>query len=356
MGTHEHWMRRCLQLARLGADSAAPNPMVGAVLVHEGLLLAEGWHKSPGTAHAERACLGSYSGGEVPPDALMYVNLEPCAHHGRTPPCADLLITRGVKRVVIAHRDPFAEVNGKGIARLIAAGTDVLDGILADEARWLNRRFITSMVKGRPYIILKWAQSHDGFLDQHPRAERAVQRISSAETDVLVHRWRAEEQAILVGSRTVVNDDPRLDVRHVSGRSPLRVVIDRSNRIPEGSSVFAGLHPTLVLTGLERKGLNAEQVILPSMEDPLQRVLAELHQRAVRSVLVEGGGELHARFIAAGLWDEARVITGAGILGNGTRAPQLTAPAMHSLDHGPDRIDFFINESQQALPSETWHW
>jgi diaminohydroxyphosphoribosylaminopyrimidine deaminase/5-amino-6-(5-phosphoribosylamino)uracil reductase len=349
-------MRRCLQLARLGADSAAPNPMVGAVLVHEGRVLAEGWHKSPGTAHAERACLGSCGSSEVPPDAVMYVNLEPCAHHGRTPPCADLLIARGVKRVVIAHLDPFAEVNGKGVARLIAAGTGVLDGILAEEARWLNRRFITSMVKGRPYIILKWAQSPDGFIDQHPRAERAVQRISSAETDVLVHRWRAEEQAILVGSRTVVNDDPRLDARHVQGRSPLRVVIDRSNRIPEGSRVFDGLHPTLLLTGQERRGVNAEQAIISASEDPLQRVLSELHQRAVRSVLVEGGAELHARFIASGLWDEARVITGSRTIGNGNRAPRLTGQAMRSLDHGPDRIGLFINESQQALPSEAWHW
>jgi len=356
MGTHEHWMQRCLQLARLGAASAAPNPMVGALLVHEGRLLAEGWHKSPGTAHAERDCLESYGSGDVPPGAVMYVNLEPCAHHGRTPPCADLLIARGVKRVVIAHRDPYLEVNGQGISRLIAAGTDVIEGVLARESRWVNRRFITSIEKGRPYVILKWAQSRDGFIDQPARTERTVQRISCAETDVLVHRWRTEEQAILAGSRTVMNDDPRLDVRHVEGRSPLRVVIDRSNRIPAESRVFGGLHGTLLLTSRERPDVQAEQVILTAVDDPIRRVLSELHQRSVRSVLVEGGAELHARFIAAGMWDEARVVTGAAFLRNGTPSPRPPAQAIRSLDHGPDRIDFLINESQQALPAEAWHW
>ncbi|MBK9149381.1 MAG: bifunctional diaminohydroxyphosphoribosylaminopyrimidine deaminase/5-amino-6-(5-phosphoribosylamino)uracil reductase RibD [Flavobacteriales bacterium] len=356
MGTHEHWMRRCLQLARLGAGSAAPNPMVGAVLVHEGRVLAEGWHRTPGTAHAERACLDSINSMDVPGDAVMHLNLEPCAHQGRTPPCADLLIARGVRRVVIAHRDPFAEVNGKGIARLIAAGTEVTEGVLADEARWMNRRFITSIIEARPYVILKWAQSRDGFIDRSPRMQRGSQRISSPETDALVHRWRSEEQAILVGSRTVVNDDPRLDVRHVDGRQPLRVVLDRCGAAPLGSNVFEGTNSTLLFTAKERAGIAAEQVVVQDHEDPIDRMLGELHARAVRSVLIEGGAELLGHFMRRGLWDEARVITGDIVLGHGTAAPEPPAAAVRSIEHGTDRIDLLINRDRRAVPDAAWLW
>jgi len=292
----------------------------------------------------------------VPDDAVLYVNLEPCAHHGRTPPCSDLIIERGLKRVVVAHGDPFPKVNGQGVERLRRAGIEVIEGVLADEARWMNRRFLTSVTKQRPYIVLKWAQSRDGLLDQHPRSARGVQRISTPETDVLVHRWRSEEQAILVGSTTVLNDDPRLDVRHVEGRQPLRVLIDRGNRAPADSHVLDGTQATMLITTEERSGTQAEQVIIASDEDPIERLFAELNERGIRSLLVEGGAKLHARFLQSGSWDEARVITGEGRFGSGTPAPRIASRIARSRDHATDRIDYFINASQQALPGEAWPW
>ena len=349
---HERWMRRCLELARLGAASAAPNPMVGAVLVQGDQVLAEGWHKVPGSGHAEVECLRAFGDAPVPHDAVMYVNLEPCAHHGRTPPCADLLIERGVNHVVVGQRDPHPKVAGAGIAKLRNAGIAVIEGLLEHECRWTQRRFLTSLGKGRPYIVLKWARSQDGLLDQHPRTTRGVQRISSPTTDVLVHRWRAEEQAILVGSRTVLNDDPSLTVRHVEGRQPLRVVLDRYGITPDTSTLYTDGGPTLLFTGSTRPSLRIEQVRTHPHEDPIRAILAALHQRDIRSVLVEGGATLIGQFIGSGLWDEARVITGACALGAGTPAPALDlAPALETRCGG-DRIAVYTNGTHHC----TWDW
>lgn len=360
MNDHAHWMRRCLELALNGAGSAAPNPMVGAVLVREGKVIAEGWHRAVGGPHAEVECLRAFGEGPVPPDATLYVNLEPCAHHGRTPPCADLLIARGVKHVVIGQHDPFPAVAGKGIARLQAAGTQVAVGVEEAHCRWTQRRFLTSIEQQRPYITLKWARSTDGLLDQHPRGARGVQRISAPETDVLVHRWRSEEQAILVGSRTVVNDDPSLTVRHVTGRSPLRVVIDREGRAPASSKVFNGDVPTLLITTTRRAELPVEQCVLGPADDPIDHLLHELDRRAIRSLIVEGGAELLGHFIARGLWDEARIITGTVVLGAGTAAPVLATEAVRELTIGGDRIAFHVNVASPSLhsiiPQRAWAW
>lgn len=349
---HEHWMRRCLQLARNGAATAAPNPLVGAVLVKDGQVLAEGWHTRAGGPHAEVECLRAFGDGLVPEHAILYVNLEPCSHHGRTPPCADLIIERGIEHVVVGQMDPFPQVAGRGIQQLRNAGTHVIEDVLHDECRWVQRRFRTSIERGRPYIILKWARSADGFLDKYPRSDRGVQRISSADTDVLVHRWRTEEQAILVGSRTVVNDDPSLTVRHVDGRQPLRVVIDRQGITPPASKVFDGSSSTLLFTGKARLELNVEQTTIGT-DDPIDRMLTELHRRNIRSVLIEGGAELHGHFIQRGLWDEARVITGEVLLGAGTRAPELAGSLVHTTTIGPDRVDLI---TPMTIASATWDW
>ena len=360
MSDHSIWMQRALQLARSGAGTVAPNPLVGAVLVQSDRILAEGWHHRWGGAHAEVECLRSFGDGPVPSDATMYVTLEPCSHHGRTPPCADLLIARGVRRVVVAHADPYPEVSGRGIERLRSGGVEVRVGVDEREARWTNRRFLTAIQHGRPYIILKWAHSSDGFLDRHPRETRGVQRISSPDTDALVHRWRSEEQAILVGSRTVVNDDPALTVRHVQGRPPLRVVLDRSGTTPAASRVYDGKTPALLFTGAVRHELAVEQVLVGPEEDPLDRLLAELHQRSVRSVLVEGGAELLMQFIGRGLWDEARVIAGTPHFSQGTKAPVLPGPPERMLAIGEDRITFHLDPASPALtgtfPLPAWPW
>lgn len=346
--THESWMQRCLDLAQKAAGTAAPNPLVGAVLVRNGALLAEGWHQAAGGPHAEVVCLRAFGDGAIPEDAILYVNLEPCAHHGRTPPCADLLIARGVKQVVVGQRDPFPQVAGKGIERLKDAGVRVTENVLRDECRWVQRRFLTSIEQGRPYVILKWARSADGLLDRHPRTERGVQRISSPTTDVLVHKWRTEEQAILVGSRTVVNDDPSLTVRHVEGRQPLRVIIDRQGITPASSRVYADGHPTLLITGRLRPELPVEHVIVEPGTPVIRTVLNALHERDIRSVLVEGGAELLGHFIHEGHWDEARVIQGKAVFGSGTPAPQLSGSPIRSLVSGEDSIALFLKVNNPA--------
>lgn len=349
---HAHWMSRCLALARLGAASAAPNPMVGAVLVQGDRVLAEGWHQRPGAAHAERDCLNRFGDGPIPQDAVLHVSLEPCAHHGRTPPCADLLISRGIKRVVIAHRDPFPQVNGEGLRRLHDHGIAVEEGVLEGEARWMNRRFLTSVQRQRPYITLKWAQSADGFLDDSGRTAR----ISSAATDALAHRWRSEEQAILVGSRTVVSDDPRLDVRLVHGASPLRVVLDRAGITSPTARVYDGARPTLLITGQAREGLHADQHVIAAGDDPIVSLLHELHRRMIRSVLVEGGAALLGHFIARGLWDEARIIHGTPRFSAGTRAPSPPAAPARTMELGDDRIALVVNSAHQQAPAPAWPW
>jgi diaminohydroxyphosphoribosylaminopyrimidine deaminase/5-amino-6-(5-phosphoribosylamino)uracil reductase len=345
----EAFMQRCLQLALNGSGRTAPNPLVGAVLVRNGHVLAEGWHRALGGPHAEVECLRAFGEGTVPADAVLYVNLEPCAHTGRTPPCADLLIARGVKHVVVGCSDPNPLVAGKGIQRLRDAGVQVQVDLLRDACRWTNRRFITCFEQQRPYVVLKWARSLDGFLDDHGRTVR----ISSPATDVLVHRWRAEEQAILVGSGTVLNDDPALTVRHVHGASPLRVVLDRSARIPAEARVFDGSTRTLLFTGRSRSDVQADQCVIDTDTDPVKAVLAELHRRSVRSLLVEGGARLLAHFIAHGPWDEARVITGARPLGDGSPAPRLAHPAQRVLESGGDRISLHTNATHVH---DTWSW
>lgn len=350
---HAHWMQRCLQLARNGAGMVAPNPMVGAVLVQGDRILSEGWHRAHGSAHAEVNCLHAWGDQPIPADAILYVSLEPCSHTGLTPPCTEHLIARGVKTVAIGCTDPDPRVSGRGIARLREAGIAVITDVQRDECRWVNRRFITSIEQQRPYIILKWARSSDGFLDCHPRGTRGVQRISSFATDVLAHRWRSEEQAILVGSRTVLNDNPRLDVRHVAGRSPLRVILDRSGITPAASHVYDGSTPTLLITGKKRALPNVEQALIKDEIDPLDFLLAELQRRKVRSLLVEGGRELLGRFMEKDLWDEVREIVGEPLFLQGTPAPRHTRQPLRTLASGSDRIHLCTRTS---APEPAWPW
>ena len=334
-------MQRCLQLAANGAGAVAPNPMVGAVLMQGDRIFSEGWHRAHGGPHAEVECLNAFGDSEIPEDAVMYVSLEPCSHTGLTPPCADLLIARGIRTVVVGCTDPDPRVAGKGINKLREAGITVITDVLRDQCRWQNRRFITSVEDQRPYVILKWARSSDGFLDRHPQEIRSAVRISCFTTDVLVHRWRSEEQAIMVGGKTVLNDDPKLDVRHVAGRSPLRVVLDRNAICTATSKVFTDGGPTLLFNSKKRTDIHVEQVEIAAGSTPLHAVLTELYERKVRSVLVEGGGELLSHFLAAGLWDEAREIVGDVLLQNGTAAPRMSISPLRSFTSGTDHIHLY---------------
>lgn len=344
----ERLMRRCLQLAENGSTGAAPNPMVGAVLAINDHVIAEGWHKQRGGPHAEVECLRSFGDGAVPKDAVLYVNLEPCAHFGATPPCVDLLIARGIKHLVVGTVDPDPRTHGRGITRARANGIHVEVDVAHEECRWLNRRFISSVEKQRPFIVLKWAQSGDGFIDGGPSDLRTVHRISTPATDVLVHRWRTEEQAILVGSRTVLHDDPSLTARHTDGRSPLRVVIDRTCIAPSASKVFTDGGATLLFTCNRREDIDVEQVILSISDDPLAAVLSELHHRSIRSVLVEGGAELHQHFIDRDLWDEVRIITSPVLIRQGTVAPRFHHASWRTTTSGADSIAWHIADRSGA--------
>lgn len=291
----EIYMRRCLQLAECGMEGAKPNPMVGAVIVAaNGRIIGEGYHVHCGEGHAEVNAFASVRSEDEPllMGATIYVSLEPCSHYGKTPPCADLIIRKGIKRCVVGCIDPFAKVQGRGIQKLRDAGIDVRVGVLEKECRWTNRKFITYNEKHRPYITLKWAQTADGFIDDHMRPVA----ISTPFTKMLVHKLRAENDAILVGRVTAERDAPQLNVRHWAGHDPLRVVIDRNNPAFDG--------------------LDFNQPVLPQM-------LSWLYTQKCQSLLVEGGAYTLKSFIDADLWDEIRVETTPLVVGDGTHAPQL---------------------------------
>ncbi|MBM6857120.1 bifunctional diaminohydroxyphosphoribosylaminopyrimidine deaminase/5-amino-6-(5-phosphoribosylamino)uracil reductase RibD [Caecibacteroides pullorum] len=302
----EKYMRRCIQLARNGLCNTAPNPMVGAVIVHNGRIIGEGYHVRCGQAHAEVNAIRSVKAPALLKESTIYVSLEPCAHYGKTPPCADLIIEKQIPRIVIGCQDPFAKVAGRGIQKLRDAGREVVVGVLEEECRQLIRRFITFHTRKRPYITLKWAESADGFIDRL-RTEGNPTVLSSPLTSMLVHKLRTEHAAILVGTDTARLDNPRLNVRHWYGPAPVRITIDRHHRLPQDLNLFDGSQPTLVYT-----------------EENLSEILKDLYERQLQSLLVEGGSRLLQSFIDAGLWDEIIVEEAPMILGEGVKAPLLS--------------------------------
>lgn len=323
-------MQRCIQLARLGAGHVAPNPMVGSVLVYEGRIIGEGYHEIHGKAHAEVNCIASVNEADRQfiERSTIYVSLEPCAHHGKTPPCADLIIEKRIPQVVVGCRDPFPEVNGKGIEKLRAAGIDVTVGILEKECVDLNRRFFTFHTKHRPYIILKWAQSENGFIARS--GERTA--ISNQYTDRLVHKWRSEEASILVGARTALIDDPALTNRHWTGLDPIRLVIDRQLELPDTLRLFDKRAKTIVFNTIKHDpGANPGYYQLAEDSNLVNQLLIGLHSLKIQSVLVEGGARMLQSFIDEDAWDEARIITNNELhLPGGLPAPGLTHARLRS--------------------------
>lgn len=297
-------MRRALQLARMGRGFASPNPMVGAVIVRRGLIIGEGYHRRCGAPHAEVNAVRSVKDPALLRDSTIYVTLEPCAHYGKTPPCAKLIIDCGIPRVVIGCTDPFAKVSGRGIAMLREAGVEVVTGVLEDECLALNRVFMTAHTLRRPYVLLKWAMSADGFTDRHRSPGESPALFSSAITSQQVHLLRSRFDAIMVGGGTVAADMPRLDVRRISGRAPLPVVLDRRGIAPASAPLF--LTPgCLCFSDAPRTDLPGTTELLAARGIP--DVLAELYRRGVTSLMVEGGPILLREFLTCGLWDEARV-------------------------------------------------
>jgi len=341
---HQQYMFRCLELARNGAGFVSPNPMVGSVLVHESRIIGEGWHKVYGGPHAEVNCIQSVAKEDqhLISNATLYVSLEPCAHFGKTPPCSQLIIKKKIPKVVIACRDPFEAVNGKGIEQLQQAGIEVVTGILEKEAIALNARFFCFHQQKRPYIILKWAQTNDGFM-AGTSDDRLL--ITHEQTNRIVHRWRSEEAAILVGTETAIKDNPSLTNRYWFGKSPLRLVIDKHLRLPAHLTMFNDGEPTIIFNELkeEDKGhlkfvkINNDHSFIDQLFDYCYRI-------GIQSILVEGGAKLLRSFIDEDHWDEARIITNTSLrVGSGLSAPIITnSKLLQSFDSTTDQINIYV--------------
>ena len=333
------FMQRALDLAERGKGAVHPNPRVGCVLVHKGKIIGEGYHQQYGGPHAEVNAIASVNDPQLLAEATAYVSLEPCSHYGKTPPCANLLIEKGIKSVVVATLDPNPLVAGKGVKLLEEAGISVQVGLLEQEARWQNRRFFCKQEKHRPYLILKWAQTQDGFI---ARENFDSKWISGTQSRQLVHQWRAEEQAVLVGKNTALHDNPRLNVRDWTGTDPIRLVLDSKLELPSNLHLFDQQIPTLCYNTLKNKSLpNLEWVKLPELS--LEALLADLQARNIQSVLIEGGSQVLQQFLAAGLWDEARVFTSPITFERGIAAPTFTQVPAESYAVGEDQLDLYYH-------------
>ncbi len=340
-------MQRCIGLAQLGAGNVAPNPMVGAVLVHNERIIGEGYHQQYGFAHAEVNCINSVrtKDEELISTSTLYVSLEPCAHWGKTPPCADLIIQKQIPRVVVGCRDPFKKVDGKGIEKLRAAGIDITINVCREESENLNKRFFTFHTEHRPYIILKWAQTSDAKM---AAASENRLLISNEFTNALVHKWRSEEAAILVGTNTALLDNPKLDNRLWSGKSPVRMVLDKDVRLPKSLYLFDNTRRTIVFNHLEQKEEgNALYFQIDKQKNIAAAISDACYELSIQSVLIEGGAQLLKSFIGADLWDEARIITNENLLvGEGLHAPSLHHHQLVKTESiFSDRIQYFIHEA-----------
>ncbi|MGD1839835.1 MAG: bifunctional diaminohydroxyphosphoribosylaminopyrimidine deaminase/5-amino-6-(5-phosphoribosylamino)uracil reductase RibD [Thermonemataceae bacterium] len=317
----ELYMQRALELAALGRGKVAPNPMVGCVIVYQDQVVGEGWHMQYGEAHAEVNAIRSVQDERLLPECTVYVTLEPCAHFGKTPPCADLLVEKGVKKVVIGAVDSNPLVGGKGIAKLKAAGIEVLTGVLEEEVRQLNKRFFTFIEQKRPYIILKWAETADGFI---ARENFDAKWISNIYARQLVHQWRSEEAGIMVGRQTALYDDPQLNVRLWEGKNPTRIVIDRYQKLPTTLQLFDQQQPTICYTTLVSSTQKNLQFVQLPENDFLPKMLQDLHKQGIQSVIVEGGSILLQQFIKHNYWDEARIFKSPQCFHQGIVAPALS--------------------------------
>lgn len=325
MKIHEKYIRRCISLAKNGLGATYPNPMVGSVIVYDGKIIGEGWHRKAGGPHAEVNAVNSVQDKSLLSRATIYVSLEPCSHFGKTPPCCDLIIKNKIPNVVIGTVDPFSEVAGKGIKKLIEAGIHVTVGILEEECNELNKRFFTFHQKKRPYIILKWAESQDGFIAPLEKSEKKPVWITNTYSRQLVHKWRTEEQAILVGTQTVLDDNPKLNARDWYGNNPVRLVLDQNNRIPKESAVFDNQTKTIVFTD-SKNTIPEENTTFDSIDfkqNIAGQITDSLYIHNIQSVIIEGGLRTLQTFIDANLWDEARIFKGEISLGRGIQAPLL---------------------------------
>lgn len=332
-------MSRCLELARIGAGSVAPNPMVGAVIVHNDQIIGEGYHMKYGEAHAEVNAFNAVQDESLLQDSTLYVNLEPCAHYGKTPPCCDLVIQKKVKRVVVGCLDSYEQVDGEGIKRIKQAGIETAVGVLEKESLDLNRRFFTFHSKKRPYIILKWAQSSDGFIDiDRSKDQRGIHWITHEATKKLTHQWRHEEAAILVGNKTIAIDNPRLTCRAVEGNSPIRIVLDRKLKLDYGAFHVGDRSVLTYIVSDKEVVSNGNLQFVQPTDFTAHGVMDLLYRLNIQSVIIEGGKTTFEEFISIGLWDEARILTGAQPMNDGVKAPVVKGIEESRFLYGEDEV------------------
>ncbi|WPR74915.1 bifunctional diaminohydroxyphosphoribosylaminopyrimidine deaminase/5-amino-6-(5-phosphoribosylamino)uracil reductase RibD [Algoriphagus sp. NG3] len=338
MATDSLYMRRALELAELGRGKVSPNPMVGCVIVHQDKIIGEGYHQEYGKAHAEVNAVEAVKNQELLAESTVYVTLEPCAHFGKTPPCANLLVEKKVKKVVIAAFDTNPLVGGKGIQILRDAGIEVEIGLLEAEARIQNKRFFTQIEKKRPYVILKWAQTLDGFV---AREDHSSKWITNASSRQLVHKWRAEEDAIMVGKNTAKYDDPALNVRDWVGSNPLRIVVDSNLELPNSLKLFDEAVPTICYNTLKSEVKGTLKYVKLKSGFQISDILNHLQQRKTQSVIVEGGSYLLNRFLKSELWDEARVFTSRNKFVQGIQAPVVPVPVSETIEILDDTLRIY---------------
>lgn len=340
MNFDEQMMQRCIQLAENGFGNTYPNPMVGCVIVHDGKIIAEGWHQKAGEPHAEVNAIHQIQNKEILKESTLYVSLEPCAHHGKTPPCADLIVLYQIPKVIVGTIDPFAKVNGLGIQKLKDAGIEVISGVLEKECRELNKRFFTYHQEKRPYVILKWAQTADGFM----AAENGEQKwITNEYSKQLVHKWRTEEQSILVGTKTAETDNPQLNARLWNGNQPIRLVLDKELKLNPNLNLFNGNQRTIVFTEKEKANQQNLEFIQISFDENLANsILQKLYEIGIQSVIIEGGKRTLESFIEKNLWDETRIFTSSKIWNTGIKSPEIHGKLIHSKKIISDKLEIFI--------------
>lgn len=333
MKIHEIYINRCIQLAKNGLGTTYPNPLVGSVIVYNNRIIGEGWHRKSGEPHAEVNAINSVKNKLLLSKSTIYVSLEPCSHFGKTPPCCDLIIANKIPNVVIGTLDPFAKVSGNGIKKLLEAGKNVTVGILEDECNKLNKRFFTFHNKKRPYIILKWAESQDGFIAPISREKKEPVWITNEFSRQLVHKWRSEEEAILVGTNTVLTDNPSLTVRDWTGNNPVRIVLDQNNKISKESHIFDNQTRTISIT---KDNISFDN-------DLAYKIATYLYENTIQSVIIEGGKQTLQTFIDANLWDEARIFKGQIFFNQGTKAPNIKINNTKKQQILTDELILFFN-------------
>ncbi|HLV24400.1 MAG TPA: bifunctional diaminohydroxyphosphoribosylaminopyrimidine deaminase/5-amino-6-(5-phosphoribosylamino)uracil reductase RibD [Moheibacter sp.] len=335
----EQMMLRCIQLAKNGLGTTYPNPLVGCVIVHNEKIIAEAWHLKAGKPHAEVNAILQIHDKEILQNSTLYVSLEPCAHHGKTPPCADLIIQNKIPKVVVGTVDPFAKVNGLGIQKMKDAGIEVISGVLENECSELNKRFFTFHQKKRPYVILKWAQTANGFM----AAEKDQQKwITNEFSKQLVHKWRTEEQAILVGRKTAEIDNPQLNARLWNGNQPIRFVLDKDLKLNDKLNLFDQSQRTIVFIEKEKSNQeNLEFVQIHFDENLTESILSKLYELEIQSVIIEGGKRTLESFIEKDLWDEARIFTSENRWISGIQSPEIKGGLIHSQAVKSDKLEIF---------------